>query len=47
MTVRAQKAVPRTLARALKQILDQTGYVGGIALAGPDPEAGGTIKTLS
>lgn len=47
MIVSAQKALPRTLARALKQILDQTGYVGGIALAGPDPEAGGSIKTIS
>lgn len=47
MIIRAQKVLPRTLARALKQILDQTGYVGGIVLAGPDPEAGGGIKSIS
>lgn len=46
MITSAQKALPRTLARALKQILDQTGYVGGIILAGPDPEAGGNIKSV-
>lgn len=47
MMARTQKALPRTLTRALKQILDQTGYVGGIVLAGTDPEAGGNIKTIS
>src|ERR1700733_10394277 len=44
---RAQARVPQTLVKALQQIQDQTGYIGLIALAGPDGQREGEIKTLS
>jgi hypothetical protein len=45
--LRAQSLLGDTVARALEQIKEQTGYVGFIALAGPDVQRGGEIKTLS
>jgi hypothetical protein len=44
---RAQTRVPQTLVRALQQLKEQTGYIGFIALAGPDGQREGEIKTLS
>jgi hypothetical protein len=44
---RAQALVPQTITKALEQILEQSGYVGFIALAGPDVQRDGRIKTLS
>ena len=44
---RAQSLVGDTVARVLEQIEEQTGYIGFIALAGPDSQRSGDIKTLS
>jgi hypothetical protein len=43
---RAQSRVPQTLAKALQQLKEQTGYIGFIALAGPDGQREGEIKTV-
>ena len=45
--LRAQSLLGDTISRALEQIREQTGYVGFIALVGPDVRRGGEIKTLS
>jgi hypothetical protein len=44
---RAQSLVSGTLHQVLEQIREQTGYVGFIAMAGPDVQSGGEIKTVS
>jgi hypothetical protein len=45
--LRAQSLLINTVSRALEQIKEQTGYVGFVALAGPEVQRGGEIKTLS
>lgn len=44
---RAQSLTPPALMRMLSQLTKQTGFVGAIVLAGPDPLRGGDIKTMS
>jgi hypothetical protein len=46
-TYSKQKAVPDAIAHILQQIYEQTGYVGAVVLAGPDPSRGGDIKVFS
>lgn len=43
--VSAQTAVPQTMVRILKELEEQTGYIGALVLAAPDSMSG-EIKTM-
>jgi hypothetical protein len=44
--VSAQAVVPQTMTRVLEELEDQTGYIGALILAAPDPMSG-DIKTMT
>jgi hypothetical protein len=44
---RAQSGVALALPQILQQVLDQSGYIGALVMAAPDPSMGGEIKTIT